>query len=83
MSSAQQPAAGFHSVTVIARPAPERVLVPGETALEIVRICDCAVSVSDIVDELARKNVTDMLQGLADKGFLVSASEAGNSEALA
>ena len=58
-------------------------MVPGETALEIVRICDGAVSVSDIVDELARKNVTDMLQGLADKGFLVSASEAGNSEALA
>ncbi len=52
------------------------------------RSCDGAASVSDVVDELARKydagrDVTAMLQDLADKGFLVIAAEAGNSRAPA
>lgn len=60
--------------------APERVLVPDETALEIVKLCDGAVTVGSIIDLLAEKyaadratiatDVTAMLQDLADKGFL-------------
>ena len=70
--------------------APERVLVPDETALEIVRLCDGAASVSDIVETLAKKydagkdmigkDVTAMLQDLADKGFLINAAPAGDGE---
>ena len=63
--------------------APERVLVPDETALEIVRACDGAATVRAIVDGLAAKytdapreaisqDVRAMLQDLADKGFLVA-----------
>ena len=69
--------------------APERVLVPDETALEIVRLCDGEVNVAQIVDALADKynaaadiigkDVTAMLQDLADKGFLVDSGSAGNS----
>lgn len=61
--------------------APERVLVPDETALEIVKLCDGTVTVAAIIDQLAEKyaadraaiatDVTAMLQDLADKGFLV------------
>lgn len=70
--------------------APERVLVPDETALEIVRLCDGAVSVAQIVETLAKKynaaadmigkDVTAMLQDLADKGFLIESGKAGNGQ---
>ena len=63
--------------------APERVLDPDETALEIVRQLDGTRSVDDIVRALAEKyaaprevifgDVVAMLQDLADKGFLVTA----------
>lgn len=59
---------------------PERVLVPDETAIEIVQMCDGVKSVRDLVDELAKKynadralitvDVLAMLQDLADKSFL-------------
>ncbi|MSO70884.1 MAG: pyrroloquinoline quinone biosynthesis peptide chaperone PqqD [Alphaproteobacteria bacterium] len=63
--------------------APERVLNPDETSLEIVRMLDGVCSVGDIVGTLAVKynapsevilvDVIGMLQDLCDKGFLVSA----------
>jgi pyrroloquinoline quinone biosynthesis protein D len=59
---------------------PERVLVPDETAVEIVRMCDGVKTVRDIVSELATRynaeralitvDVLAMLQDLADKSFL-------------
>ncbi|HEY6336513.1 MAG TPA: pyrroloquinoline quinone biosynthesis peptide chaperone PqqD [Alphaproteobacteria bacterium] len=62
--------------------APERVLVPDEIALEILRLCDGVASVSTIVDMLAAKfatpraeiagDVQEMLQDLADKGMVVA-----------
>ena len=65
--------------------APERVLAPGEIAVEVLRLCDGVRSVADMVDQLAEKYVapreaiaTDviaMLQDLADKGFLTEARE--------
>jgi pyrroloquinoline quinone biosynthesis protein D len=65
--------------------APERVLAPDETAVEILHLCDGARSVAEIVDQLAGKytaeraaigaDVIAMLQDLADKGFLTEARE--------
>src|SRR3954463_1854888 len=65
--------------------APERVLAPDETAVEILHLCDGARSVAEIVDQLAVKytaeraaigaDVVAMLQDLADKGFLTEARE--------
>jgi pyrroloquinoline quinone biosynthesis protein D len=65
--------------------APERVLAPDETAVEILQMCDGARSVTEIVDQLAAKytaeraaigaDVIAMLQDLADKGFLTEARE--------
>lgn len=62
--------------------APERVLVPDEVAIEIVKRCDGVASVSAIVDDLASafdapretidQDVIDLLQDLADKGFVVA-----------
>ena len=65
--------------------APERVLAPDETAVEILQLCDGARSVAEIVDQLAAKytaeraaigaDVIAMLQDLADKAFLTEARE--------
>src|SRR5215471_21179317 len=65
--------------------APERVLAPDEIAVEVLKLCDGARSVADIVDQLATKyaapreaisvDVIAMLQDLADKGFLTEARE--------
>ncbi|MEA2884761.1 MAG: pyrroloquinoline quinone biosynthesis protein [Bradyrhizobium sp.] len=65
--------------------APERVLAPDDTAVEILQLCDGVRSVGQIVDRLAEKytadraaigtDVTAMLQDLADKGFLTEARE--------
>ncbi|HEX6979044.1 MAG TPA: pyrroloquinoline quinone biosynthesis peptide chaperone PqqD [Alphaproteobacteria bacterium] len=62
--------------------APERVLVPDEIALEIVRRCDGVTTVGTIVDQLAAKygaardevahDVVEMLQDLADKGVIAA-----------
>jgi pyrroloquinoline quinone biosynthesis protein D len=60
--------------------APERVLMPDETATEILKRCDGAATVAEIVDGLAaayeapraeiRDDVAALLQDLADKGFV-------------
>ena len=60
--------------------APERVLMPDETALEVLKRCDGQASVDAIVDALASEyeapreeigaDVSALLQDLADKGFV-------------
>src|SRR5215470_7839486 len=65
--------------------APERVLAPDETAVEVLQLCDGICSVGGIIDQLAQKyaaprediaaDVIAMLQDLADKGFLTEARE--------
>jgi pyrroloquinoline quinone biosynthesis protein D len=60
--------------------APERVLVPDETAIEILRRCDGAATVGAIVDDLSRTfeaerdviavDVVAMLRDLAEKGMI-------------
>jgi len=65
--------------------APERVLAPDETAVEVLKLCDGARSVGVMVDQLAAKyaapreaiaaDVVAMLQDLADKGFLTELRE--------
>jgi pyrroloquinoline quinone biosynthesis protein D len=61
------------------------VLVPDETAVEVLQLCDGVRSVGEVVDQLAAKyaaersaiatDVVAMLQDLADKGFLTEARE--------
>jgi len=58
--------------------APERMFVPDETALEVLRLVDGARSVDTIVDELAARfdapraeifgDVAEMLHDLVEKG---------------
>jgi pyrroloquinoline quinone biosynthesis protein D len=65
--------------------APERVLAPDETAVEVLKLCDGVRDVASVADELAQKyaapreailtDVIAMLQDLADKGFLTQARE--------
>jgi pyrroloquinoline quinone biosynthesis protein D len=60
--------------------APERLLLPDDLAVEILKLVDGARSVAEIIDDLARRfeasretiaaDVTAMLQDLADKGVL-------------
>ena len=60
--------------------APERVLMPDEIAVEILRRCDGKAAVSAIVDDLAQTfeaepaqvagDVRGFLQDLADKGMV-------------
>jgi pyrroloquinoline quinone biosynthesis protein D len=60
--------------------APERVLVPDETAAEVVGMTDGVATVAEIVERLAAKynaprdeiagDVIEMLQDLADQGYL-------------
>ena len=60
--------------------APERVLMPDETALAILKRCDGETSVNAIVAHMAeayeappeeiREDVSALLQDLADKGFI-------------
>jgi len=62
--------------------APERLLVPDETSIEILKMCDGKTSVDGIVGRLVEKynaphdvilsDVIRMLQDLADKGFLAA-----------
>jgi pyrroloquinoline quinone biosynthesis protein D len=63
--------------------APERLMLPDEQAVEILKLIDGAASVDAIVDALAARfnaprqeiagDVTEMLQDLADKGCLADA----------
>ncbi len=60
--------------------APERVLMPDDIAVEIVKRCDGEATVGAIVEALAAEfgapagevghDVTELLQDLADKGFV-------------
>jgi pyrroloquinoline quinone biosynthesis protein D len=60
--------------------APERVLTPDETAVAVLKLCDGKRTVEDIVEALAtdysapadviRNDVIELLQGLADKGYI-------------
>ena len=63
--------------------APERLMLPDEQAVEILKLVDGEVSVEAIVGTLASRynapreeiagDVTEMLQDLADKGCLADA----------
>jgi pyrroloquinoline quinone biosynthesis protein D len=65
--------------------APERVLAPDETAVEVLQLCDGVRDIAAVVDHLAAKyaapreailtDVIAMLQDLADKGFLTEMRE--------
>lgn len=65
--------------------APERILVPDPTSVEVLELCDGQRSVADIVGVLADKydapcdqiltDVVAMLEDLAEKGFLADAGE--------
>jgi pyrroloquinoline quinone biosynthesis protein D len=63
---------------------PERVLLPDETAIEILELTDGKTTLGAIVDQLAEKyradraviaaDVVALLQDLADQGFLIDRS---------
>ena len=65
--------------------APERVLMPDETALSILKLCDGSANVGAIAETLARQyqaprdvvegDVVEMLQDLVDKGIIVDARD--------
>jgi pyrroloquinoline quinone biosynthesis protein D len=60
--------------------APERVLTPDQTAVAVLKLCDGKRTVEEIVEALAkeysaaaeviRTDVLELLQGLADKGYI-------------
>jgi pyrroloquinoline quinone biosynthesis protein D len=60
--------------------APERVLVPDEIALEVLKRCDGRATVAALVDDLSQafeaeraviaQDVAALLQDLADKGMI-------------
>ena len=69
--------------------APERVLVPDDTAVAVLRLVDGVASVSAIAEALARTyaapfdlilaDSVTLLQDLADKGFLLTVLETRNA----
>jgi len=62
--------------------APERVLMPDDIALEIIKRCDGKATVAAIIDDLAQtfaaprdqihKDVSALLQDLANKGVMTA-----------
>ena len=60
--------------------APERILTPDQTAVAVLKLCDGQRTVEDIAATLAQeyaapvdviqKDVLELLQGLADKGYI-------------
>ena len=60
--------------------APERILTPDETAVAVLKLCDGKRTVEEMTEALAkdyaapveviRKDVLELLQGLADKGYI-------------
>ena len=60
--------------------APERILTPDDTAVAVLKLCDGKRTVEEITEALAkdyaapvdviRKDVLELLQGLADKGYI-------------
>ena len=69
--------------------APERLLVPDDTAIEVLKLCDGKVTIAAVVDALAARfnapramiagDVVAMLQDLADKAFLIDAAQAATT----
>lgn len=58
--------------------APERVLMPDEIAVEILKRCDGKATVSAIVDDLARTFEADPVQVADDlRGFLQDLADKG------
>ncbi|MDB5622946.1 MAG: coenzyme synthesis protein [Devosia sp.] len=64
---------------------PERVMAPDDIAVELLQLCDGGKSVTAMVDLLAAKytapperigaDIIEMLQDLADSGFLIDGSK--------
>lgn len=60
--------------------APERILSPDQIAVAVLQLCDGQRTVEDIAGKLAKEysapvdvitsDVVDLLQGLADKGYI-------------
>lgn len=60
--------------------APERILTPDQTAVAVLQLCDGKTTVEEIAAKLAEEysapadviaaDVVDLLQGLADKGYI-------------
>jgi pyrroloquinoline quinone biosynthesis protein D len=60
--------------------APERILTPDDTAVAVLKLCDGKRTVEEITEALAkdyaapadviRNDVLELLQGLADKGYI-------------
>jgi pyrroloquinoline quinone biosynthesis protein D len=60
--------------------APERIVEPDEIAVHVLKLCDGSISLGAIAAELAntydapevdiRADITDLLQDLADKGYI-------------
>ena len=60
--------------------APERILTPDQTAVTVLQLCDGKRTVEEIAAKLAEEysapveviatDVVDLLQGLADKGYI-------------
>ncbi|WP_088347685.1 MULTISPECIES: pyrroloquinoline quinone biosynthesis peptide chaperone PqqD [Rhodomicrobium] len=60
--------------------APERIVEPDEIAVDVLKLCDGSISLGAIAVELAktydapeldiRADITDLLQDLADKGYI-------------
>jgi pyrroloquinoline quinone biosynthesis protein D len=74
--------------------APERLLEPDETAVEVLKLVDGARTVGEVIDalmgmitidppprEVVATDVVAMLQDLADKAFLVDAAKAAPAAA--
>lgn len=65
--------------------APEKLMVPDETSVAILKFCDGKSTVRGIVDKLTAqyktkraviaRDVTRLIQDLADKGFMVTVNE--------
>jgi pyrroloquinoline quinone biosynthesis protein D len=65
--------------------APERVLMPDEIALRVLKLCDGVATVGEIIDALASEfqaprdvieaDVLEMLRDLSDKGIVADARD--------
>lgn len=65
--------------------APEKLMVPDETSVVILKFCDGKSTIRGIVDKLTAqykakrevisRDVTGLIQDLADKGFMVTVNE--------
>ncbi len=65
--------------------APERILTPNAIAIEVLKRCNGIRSVQDIAEDLAKGydasvddiigDVIEMLQGMADKGYVRAGAE--------